>query len=254
MKFDSFKDQVIMITGAASGIGLATAIRFAEEEANVVLVDYNLEALDLATKKVQEASNGGRILSLSGDIRIGTQVKEIVANTLSQFNKIDVLVNNAGLYRGNSVQDTDDQEWNEIIDTNLKAPFLFCREIVPGMIASNSGAIINISSIGGVVSLEGSPAYVAAKTGLIGFTRALGLDLAPHGIRVNGIAPGWTRTPMTKPLYDDANVSTALLSDIPASRFAEAVEQANMVLLLASEQSSYMFGQTIVNDGGWSLR
>ena len=253
--YNCFENKVALISGGASGMGLEIAKLFIGEKAHVVIVDINQEKLSEAEGILSGlASEGQTVKAMSADVRNSNEVKNLVQEVLSELKLIDVLINAAGIYRGHSLEDTTDEELSELIDTNLKGPFYLCREVVPNMSKQGGGAIVNISSIGGVVAMEGSAAYVASKTALTGFTRALGLDLAPQKIRVNGIAPGWTKTPMTVLLYDDQNIRTALLADTPMDRFAEASEQAKMALWLASDQASYITGQTILNDGGWTLR
>ncbi|MGD1844284.1 MAG: SDR family NAD(P)-dependent oxidoreductase [Salibacteraceae bacterium] len=253
--YSCFENKVVIVTGGASGMGLSIAKLFLEEKAHVVVVDTNADKLSTAEKLLVEAKDESQsLLVFPANVSHQAAVKEIVSQTIDQLGTIDILINAAGVYLGHSIEETTDEEFDELIGNNLKAPFLMCRAVVPQMKRQNRGTIVNISSIGGVVAMEGSAAYVASKTGLAGFTRALGLDLAPVGIRVNGIAPGWTKTPMTAPLYDDPNISMALLADTPMGRFAEPEEQAKMALWLASDQSSFVTGQTILNDGGWTLR
>ena len=249
-----FKNKVVIITGAGGGQGREEALLFAKEGAHVVVDDFNEEGANETVQLVKRQKTPGKVLVSYADVRDENEVKKMVADTIKQFKKIDVLVNNAGIYRGHSVPETKEEEWYEVIDTNIKGPFLCCKYVIPHMLKAKKGAIVNISSIGAFIALEGSATYAASKAGLVGFTRSLGLDLAPHGIRVNSVAPGWTNTPMIKPLLDDVNIRKALLADIPANRFAEAEEQAQVVLWLASDDSSYIYGQTICNDGGWTLR
>lgn len=249
-----FKNKVVIITGAGMGQGRVEALLFAKEGAHVVVDDFDKEAADKTVEMLKKQKAPGKVLVSYADVRNEEEVKKMVSDTVKKFGKIDVLVNNAGIYRGHSVPETTEEEWYEVIDTNLKGSFLCCKYTIPHMMKVKKGAIVNISSIGAFIALEGSATYAASKAGLVGFTRSLGLDLAPHGIRVNSVAPGWTDTPMIAPLLKDKNIRKALLADIPANRFASSEDQARLVLWLASDESAYIFGQTICNDGGWTLR
>lgn len=253
--YDCFEEKVALITGGASGMCFDIAKLLLNEKAHVVIVDQDAELLEKAKKELSEnLAEGQSLIAIAADVSHSGNVKKLVGEVLQELKLVDVLINGAGIYRGHSIEETSDEELDELMNTNLKAPFYLCREVVPQMAKQKGGSIVNISSIGGVVALEGSAAYVASKTALVGLTRALALDLAPQGIRVNGIAPGWTKTPMTESLYDDPNIRTALLADTPINRFANSSEQAKLAVWLASDQASYMTGQTILNDGGWTLR
>lgn len=249
-----FKDKVVIITGAGSGQGQVEALLFAKEGAHVMVNDMNREGADKTVEMLKNETPSAKTLVNYADVRRENEVKEMVDKTVEEFGKIDILINNAGIYRGHSVPDTSEEEWYEVLDTNLKGPFLGCKFVIPHMMKAGKGVIVSVSSIGAFIALEGSATYSASKAGLVGFTRSLALDLAPHGVRVNAIAPGWTDTPMIKPLLEDENIKKALLADIPANRFAEASDQAHLVLWLASDESSYIYGQTICCDGGWTLR
>jgi NAD(P)-dependent dehydrogenase (short-subunit alcohol dehydrogenase family) len=249
-----FKDKVVLITGSGSGQGRAEALLFAKEGAHVVIDDFNKEGADETVSLMKKQKTSGKILVSYADVRHENEVKKMVEETVGEFGRIDVLVNNAGIYRGHAVQEAPEEEFYEVIDTNIKGAFLCCKYVIPHMLKAKHGAIINIASISAFIALEGSAIYAASKAGLAGFTRSLALDLAPHGIRVNAVGPGWTRTPMIKPLVEDPNISKALLADIPAGRFAEPEDQAYLVLFLASDDAAYLYGQTICNDGGWTLR
>lgn len=249
-----FENKVVIITGAGSGQGREEALLFAKEGANVVVDDFNKEGADETVDLIKRAKTSGKVLVSYADVRHEKEVEDMVLQTINTFEKVDVLVNNAGIYRGHAVTEAPEEEFYELIDTNLKGPFFCCKYVIPHMTKAKKGAIINIASISAFIALEGSALYAASKSGLAGFTRSLALDLAPHGIRVNAVAPGWTKTPMIKPLVEDPNISKALLADIPAGHFAEPKDQANLVLFLASDDSAYLYGQTIANDGGWTLR
>ena len=194
-----FKNKVVIITGSGSGQGRVEALLFAAEGAHVVINDIHKEGADETARLVKEKKHPGKVLVSYADVRNEEEVKTMVDDAIKECKHIDVLVNNAGIYRGHSVPETPVEEFYEVIDTNVKGPFLCSKYVIPHMIQAKSGAIINVASIGTFIALEGSAVYAASKAGLAGFTRCLALDLAPHGIRVNAIGPGWTNTPMIKP-------------------------------------------------------
>jgi NAD(P)-dependent dehydrogenase (short-subunit alcohol dehydrogenase family) len=249
-----FKDKVVLITGSGSGQGRAEALLFAAEGAHVVVDDINKEGADETVAMVRKKKFPGEVRVSYADVRVEQAVRQMVQDAVKTFKRIDVLVNNAGIYRGHSVPETPVEEFYEVIDTNVKGPFLCCKYVVPHMLKAKSGVIVNVASIGSFIALEGSAVYAASKAAVTGFTRGLALDLAPSGIRVNAIGPGWTKTPMIQSLMEDPNISKALLADTPAGRFAEPEDQAHLVLFLASDDAAYIYGQTICCDGGWTLR
>ncbi len=255
IKYDCFTHKVAVISGGAGGMGISIAEKLLEQGAHVAIIDQDQARLDFARKQLEnQGGNQMKRLYIKADVRNSKEVKAAIEEVSKELKVIDILINAVGIYIGKAIDETLDEDFENLIGTNLKAPLYFCREVVPHMKQNKGGAIVNISSIGGEVAMEGSPAYVATKTGIAGLTRSLGLDLIEYGIRVNGIAPGWTLTPMTEPLYADVNVRTALLADTPANRFAMPEEQADLALWLASDHASYICGQTILNDGGWTLR
>ena len=248
------KDKVAIITGAGSGQGRAEAILFVKEGAKVVVDDEHEDEAKETVKIIEKEGFKDKAIAIKANVSKEEEVKKMVDETIKTFGKIDILVNNAGVYRGHLVTETTNEEWNELFGTNLWGPFLCCKYVIPYMLKQGKGKIINISSIGGLIALEGSAPYNATKGGLIAFTKGLALDYAAKGINVNCVCPGWTITPMIQALVDDPNMSKALLADIPCGRFAQPIEQAQLVLWLASEESIYMHGAVINNDGGWMIR
>lgn len=248
------KDKVAIITGAGSGQGRAEAILFVKEGAMVAVDDEHEDEAKETVKMIEKEGFNGKAIAIKADVSKEEDVKRMVNETIKAFGKINILVNNAGIYRGHLVTETTNEEWNELFGTNLYGPFLCCKYVIPHILKQGKGKIINIASIGGFIALEGSAPYNASKGGLISFTRGLALDYAPKGINVNCVCPGWTVTPMIQALVDDPNMSKALLADIPCGRFAQAQDQAQLVLWLASEESNYMHGAAVVNDGGWLIR
>ncbi len=248
------KNKVAIITGAGSGIGRAEAILFAKEGAKVVIDDRHEDEAKETVKMIEKQGFKGQAIAIKADVSKEEEVIKMVEKTIKEFGRVDILVNNAGIARGHQVPKTTEKEWYEIMDNNLKSAFLCCKHVLPHMLKQGKGKIVNTSSVGGLVALEGSAPYNASKAGLVGLTKGLALDYAPKGININCMCPGWTETPMAKPLIENPDISKALLSDIPCGRFAKAIDHAYLALWLVSDESDYMHGAIIANDGGWTVR
>ncbi|MFP4539706.1 MAG: SDR family NAD(P)-dependent oxidoreductase [Candidatus Paceibacterota bacterium] len=248
------ENKVAIITGAGSGIGRATAILFAKEGAKVVVNDEHEDEANETVAMIKNEKAEAEAIPYRADVSIEEEVKAMTEKTLEEFGGIDILVNNAGIYRGHSVPETTKEEWDELFAVNIWGPFICAKYALQHMIERNSGKIINVSSFGGLVGMEGSAPYNATKGAVVNFTRGLAMECAPKGINVNCICPGWTKTPMVQALVDDPDMSQALLADIPYGKFAEPEDQANVLLWLASEESNNVHGSIIPNDGGWLVR
>lgn len=236
-----------VITGASSGIGRAMAIELAKEGANVV-VNYNKnkEGAEKTLSLVREA--GGIGFAFGADVGKYEEAGKLVDFAMSKLGKIDVLVNNAGISRIGLFMDMTEQDWDEVLNTNLKGVFNCCRHTVPHMVSKQSGSIINISSMWGNVGASCEVAYSAAKGGMNAFTKALAKELGPSNVRVNAIAPGVINTDMNRWL--DEEEKAQLNQDIPLSRFGDPEEVARMAAFLASDDSSYVTAQILSVDGG----
>ena len=240
--------KVAIVTGAASGIGLGIAQLFIKEGAKVVFSDINKSG------RVAADTAGKNALFIECDISSAESVKNLAAKTLEVFGTIDILINNAGIVYQKPISETSDEDWNAVININLKGPFLLTREVLPIFEKHGKGKIVNISSIAGIIGYENLSAYCASKGGIIAMTRSLALEFAPKKINVNCICPGAIKTGMTKVIEDNEMVLKQTLMSIPAGRMGDPIDIANTALYLASDESDYVTGASIVVDGGWSVR
>lgn len=244
--------KVAIVTGGDSGIGAAISELFAEEGASVVVADINDNGTaDRITRK------GGRAVHVKTDVRDEAQVKKLIARAKSSFGRIDILCNNAGIELLKPITETSDQEWERVIQTNLKGVFLVSKHTIPEMLAGGGGTIVNTASQLGIVGLENYTAYSASKGGVILLTKSMALEYAPHNIRVNCICPGPVQTPMlerellTVPDREAARKMWAQRQ--PIGRVGQPQEIAQAALFLASERSSFVVGHALVVDGGYTL-
>ncbi len=235
-----FKDKVVVVTGGSRGIGKSIAESFLNDGATVFVTYKN--AID------EEYFNSKNIKHHKCDVADIKAVSELVDAIVKEFGKIDVLVNNAGITKDGLLMRMSEEDWDAVIDTNLKGVFNFTKAVSRPMMGKKSGKIVNITSISGVMGNAGQANYSASKAGVIGFTKAVAKELASRNINVNAIAPGFIETEMTDKLSED--VKKNYLASIPMKRFASTNEVANVVKFLASDNASYITGQTICVDGG----
>lgn len=235
--------KVALVTGAASGIGFATAKRFIEEGAVIAACDYNEKALKSAKKEMGDSYHLYKM-----DVSKHDEVGEIVKKIISDLGKIDVLVNNAGITKDNFLVKMPENDFDAVIAVNLKGVYNVTQATVPYMMKQKSGVILNASSVVGVYGNIGQTNYVASKAGVIGMTKTWAKEFARYGIRVNVIAPGFVKTPMTSQVPQ--KVIDYMNSKTPLGRMGEAVEIANAYLFLASDEASYITGQVLGVDGG----
>lgn len=243
-----------VVTGAASGIGLATARRFAAEGADVVLWDRDAEGLSRAVRTVE--ADGSRAAGVEADVSSATSVADAAARTLETLGEVTVLMNNAGILDDYApILETDEELWDRIIGVDLKGVYLVTRALLPSMLSAGGGAIVNTASIAALVAGGGGTAYTAAKHGVLGLTRQLSFDYGDQGVRVNAICPGAVETGMTRELFaaGDAAVMESVNS-VPAGRYAQPEELAELALFLASDASAFCHGAHFVADGGWTVR
>ncbi|MBS1516170.1 MAG: 3-oxoacyl-[acyl-carrier-protein] reductase [Bacteroidetes bacterium] len=235
-----FKDKVVVVTGGSRGIGKSIAESFSDEGATVIVTYKN--AID------ESYFDSKNIKHYKCDVADAKAVGELVDALVKEFGKIDVLVNNAGITKDGLLMRMSEDDWNAVIDTNLKGVFNFTKAVTRPMMGKKSGKIVNITSISGVIGNAGQANYSASKAGVIGFTKAVAKELASRNINVNAIAPGFIETEMTDKLSEE--VKTNYLSNIPLKRFAKADEVAGVVKFLASDDAAYITGQTLCVDGG----
>lgn len=246
-----FKDKVAIITGATRGIGRAVALELASGGCDIVF-SY-LKSDDLAASLEEEIKKMGRIvISAKVDTRDYAKAGELIALCKEKFGKIDILVNNAGITRDKALMLMEKKDWEEVIDTNLNGLFNVTRQAIVTFLKQKSGNIINITSISGIIGLSRQTNYSASKAGIIGFTKALAKEVAPFGVRVNAVAPGFIDTDMTAELKD--NYREKILEGLPLSRFGEPREVAKLVSFLASDAADYITGQVVRIDGGLGIQ
>ncbi|ELS9710284.1 3-oxoacyl-[acyl-carrier-protein] reductase [Staphylococcus aureus] len=236
-----------LVTGASRGIGRSIALQLAEEGYNVA-VNYagSKEKAEAVVEEIKAKSVDS--FAIQANVADADEVKAMIKEVVSQFGSLDVLVNNAGITRDNLLMRMKEQEWDDVIDTNLKGVFNCIQKATPQMLRQRSGAIINLSSVVGAVGNPGQANYVATKAGVIGLTKSAARELASRGITVNAVAPGFIVSDMTDALSDE--LKEQMLTQIPLARFGQDTDIANTVAFLASDKAKYITGQTIHVNGG----
>ena len=246
--------KVALVTGAGSGLGAESARRLAREGAAVVLTDISAEAGQAVADGI--ADDGGKALFLTQNVADEDRWAEVVAQTLKTFGRLDVLVNNAGVAGGGPLLETTFEAWRQLMDINLDGVFLGMKAAAPVMVEAGRGSIINLSSILGKVGSPGAPAYCASKGGVALLTKATALELAPFGVRVNSVHPGFIETPMVAGALRDAEnaneMRDIIISRHALGRLGVPREIADGIVFLASDESSFMTGSELVIDGGYT--
>ena len=242
----SLKSKVAIVTGASQGIGKEISLSLAKNGAYVICISRNEEALKSVIRNIKKFKGKGSYAIC--DVTNTKNVQKIVEEIILNHSKIDILVNNAGITKDSLLLRMSEQNWDSVINTNLKGSFNFIKTVSKYMIKSKSGKIINISSIVGLMGNAGQTNYAASKAGLIGLTKSAAKELAVRNIQVNCLAPGYISTEMTDKLSKDAKES--LLKQIPLNRIGSPSDISNAVLFLCANETSYITGQTITIDGG----
>ncbi|CAG0952821.1 glucose 1-dehydrogenase [Methanosarcinales archaeon] len=250
------KGKVAVVTGSGTGIGQAIAAYFAAEGASVTVNCHERKAQETVDriKKV-----GGKFIVVQADVSKSDEVDRLISRTIEKFGRLDILVNNAGIYSAHPAHQTSEEEWDAMIDVNLKGAFLCSKRAIPELLKNENkneiikGRIINIASIAGIVGFKASPAYCASKGGLILLTKEMALDYAPH-ININAICPGVIETPMTSESLKDEETKKDLMASTPARRPGKPEEIASAAVFLASDDADFITGASLVVDGGWTIK
>ena len=246
--------KVAVITGAGSGIGRAAAVRFAAEGAAIAAVDLNADSAKETAAEI--AGAGGRALAVAADVADRAQVSGCFAQILTEYGRIDVLYNNAGVNSRGSVLDATEDDWDRSFAVNAKGTFLCSQAAAPSMVAAGGGSIINLGWVAAVVGIANFASYCAAKGAVVALTRSMSVDLAPRGVRVNVICPGTVYTPLMEPMLTargDGDLAAGLaltVAKYPIGRLGTPAEIAAVALFLASDDSSFLTGSVITADGG----
>ncbi len=240
------ENKIALVTGAARGIGQSIALQLAADGADLALCDVKAEWLDDTASKVKALGRRAEVYAM--DVANGAAVGEAVARVAADFGRIDVLVNNAGITRDTLLVRMTEEDWDAVLNVNLKGAFLVTKAVVKYMMKQRSGAIVNIASVVGIMGNAGQANYTASKAGLIALTKTTAKELGSRNIRVNAVAPGFIRTAMTEKLPEP--VKESMLKMVPLGRFGEPEDVAKAVAFLSSDQSAYVNGQTLAVCGG----
>lgn len=244
------KGKTAIITGGTAGIGKAIASLYAAQGADVAIFGTNKERAEQAIAEIKAAQTdpSQKALYFLVDVSKSKEVDDVISKILADWGKVDILVNNAGITRDNLLIRMSEEDWDRVLEVNLKSVYNTCRPLARSMMKARSGSIINISSIIGLTGNAGQVNYAASKSGMIGFTKSLAKELASRGVRVNCVAPGYIDTQMTEGLSDQ--IKETILSKIPLNRIGQPLDIANAALYLASPLANYVTGQVIAVDGG----
>lgn len=247
------ENKVAVVTGAARGIGEAIVLKLAEHGASIAFTYVSDSSAEKAASLVGKLTElGVKAKAYQSNAADFAQAESFITDVISEFGKIDICVNNAGISKDNLLMRMTEQQWDDVIDVNLKSVFNITKQVIKPMMKAKAGTIINMSSIIGVRGNAGQASYAASKAGIIGFTKSIAAELGSRNIRCNAIAPGFVETDMTHYLQDGAGAE-AFLKKIPLGRFGKTEEIANSTLFLASDMSNYITGQVLSVCGGLNI-
>lgn len=238
--------KVAIVTGAARGIGAAIAVRLANEGADIALCDLQEDWLAETAEAIKAV--GRKVICLGVDVSDSEGVNKVVSDVVSELGGVDVLVNNAGITRDTLLMRMSDEDWDAVLNVNLKGTFLFTRAVARPMMKKRAGTVVNIASIIGLIGNAGQCNYAASKAGVIALTKSSAKEMASRNIRVNAVAPGFIQSKMTDALSED--IRDKMLGNIPMKRFGTPEDVADVVVFLAGETSGYMTGQVLTVSGG----
>ncbi|MCL5283983.1 MAG: 3-oxoacyl-[acyl-carrier-protein] reductase [Armatimonadetes bacterium] len=245
----TLSDQVAIVTGAGragKGIGRAIALALAKAGAGVAISDFVPENADRVANEIITA--GGKAIAVSSDVTLNSDCEELVARTVNEFGRLDILINNAGITRDNLLLRMSETDWDSVISTNLKGAFLCTKAAARVMVKQRRGKIVNIASVMGIVGNAGQANYAASKGGIIALTKSVAKELGSRNINVNAVAPGFIQTMMTDALPEE--LRDRMREQVPLKRLGEPEDVANVVVFLCTEAASYLTGQVIMIDGG----
>jgi NAD(P)-dependent dehydrogenase (short-subunit alcohol dehydrogenase family) len=242
----SIKNKVVIITGAATGIGKATALEMARKKAKLVIVDIDKKSLDELNEKIKHI--GAEVISMNVDIKQEKNVKSIIRKAKRKFSNIDILINNA---RSLILKSINEKELDNIIKTSMKGTYFCIKNISEHMKENKKGKIVIITSTAGIVNLTNSSAHAMANGGLINLTKQMAVELSPYKININCVSPGIIATPLTKQMLDDKKRKKELLLNIPLNRIGTPEEVADAIIFLSDNKSDFITGHNLVVDGGW---
>lgn len=247
----NFAKKIVFITGASSGIGKATALAFVKNGASVALVDQDIDRGMKVADQIEK--EGGKAIFIKCDVSKDLEVKNAIEKTINHYGRLDYAFNNAGIEgQAALLPNTTEENWDQVLNINLKGPWLCMKYQIPQMLKQGMGSIVNCSSIAGIVGFSTSSAYVASKHGLIGLTKTAALEYTKSNIRVNAVCPGIIETPMiARYTHGDSKIQQQLASSEPIGRIGRPEEIAEAVLWLSSDRASFVTGHSLVVDGGW---
>lgn len=250
---DIFMDQIVLVTGGASGLGYETARRFAREGAQVIVSDISQEGAETAAARIKE--QGGRAIASVLDVSAASQVEALFDMISDRFGGLDIAINGAGIGgTPGPLVETTEADFDRVLSINLKGVWLCMRREIPLMLERGHGVIVNIASALGLVALPNSAAYTSAKHGVVGLTKVAALETADKNIRINAVCPGVIDTPLNKSIVSDPQLLAQMEALHPIGRLGKAEEVASAILWLAAPQSSFVTGAAIPVDGGWTSR